>query len=379
MAITTGALLGAAGIGAVGNLIGGIFGSSSQKSANKTNLQIARETNAQNKELFNQQLAWQEDMWNKTNAYNAPQNQVDMLLKAGINPAAVYGTGSTSDASMPSVPSSPQMQGATMQPIDYSWMGNIVDQGVNAYLNNSILNNKVEESAADAQIAKVKAEFDAMSVQHRLIQIINDAQSSGYEKEMAKGALDLFNMTKKDQYLQQHWNTQVARASYDEALSRIALNQIQQESVAIANKWLPVMNQHQLQVWNASIQELYASARSHDASALYSTAQAALSNLQAEGVKMDNTVKENVIDDLIDEIQYRVDQQYYDAQSKGKEFRLGKYWSDRMPDPASAVSGGSQHTDYRQRGWTKDHKNLRKDKDGRLYWYNPKTKGKMYY
>lgn len=299
MAITTGALLGAAGIGAVGNLIGGIFGSSSQKSANKTNLQIARETNAQNKELFNQQLAWQEDMWNKTNAYNAPQKQVDMLLKAGINPAAVYGNGATSDASMPSVPSAPQMQGATMQPIDYSWMGNIVDQGVNAYLNNSILNNKVEESAADAQIAKVKAEFEAKSIQDKLIQVVNDRESSTYQKEMAKGALDLFNMTKHDQYLQAHWTSKAMQSQYEESMSRIALNHLQEQSLNIANMYAPLMNDAQLKVWKASVADLFASAKAHNASALEAGARTLVAELQAEGVRLDNRQKEGLMDSVI--------------------------------------------------------------------------------
>ena len=79
MAITTGTALALAGGSVLGNLLGGLFGSSSQRSANETNLQIARETNQQNRELFNQQLAWQEDMWNKTNAYNDPSHQVEPL------------------------------------------------------------------------------------------------------------------------------------------------------------------------------------------------------------------------------------------------------------------------------------------------------------
>ena len=30
------------------------------------------------------------DMWNKSNEYNSPQNQVKLLLAAGINPAAYF-------------------------------------------------------------------------------------------------------------------------------------------------------------------------------------------------------------------------------------------------------------------------------------------------
>ena len=116
MAITTGALLGAAGIGAAGSLLSGFLGSSSQRSANEQNLQIARETNEQNKELFNKSLAWQEDMWNKQNAYNDPSHLVELYQKAGVNPAQVFGSADTAAASLPSVSSAQQIQ----QPVDHS-------------------------------------------------------------------------------------------------------------------------------------------------------------------------------------------------------------------------------------------------------------------
>ena len=44
-------LVGSALIGAGSNIVGGIFGAPAQSSANKTNLQIARENNAANQQL----------------------------------------------------------------------------------------------------------------------------------------------------------------------------------------------------------------------------------------------------------------------------------------------------------------------------------------
>ena len=59
-----------------------IFG---QRSANKTNIQLARE-----------QRQWDLDMWNKQNEYNNPKNQMLRLSAAGLNPNLVYGSGSVS-------------------------------------------------------------------------------------------------------------------------------------------------------------------------------------------------------------------------------------------------------------------------------------------
>ncbi len=84
-----------AGLGSIGgSLLGGIFGSSSQSSANSTNLRIAQMNNEFNERMLERQIAynrenqqvqneWSEDMYNK---YNSPQAQVEQMKKAGINP-----------------------------------------------------------------------------------------------------------------------------------------------------------------------------------------------------------------------------------------------------------------------------------------------------
>ena len=64
-----------ASIGAASSLVGVILGLNSQKSANKTNLEIARETNATNQQLAQKQNQWNIDQWNRENAYNTPTAQ----------------------------------------------------------------------------------------------------------------------------------------------------------------------------------------------------------------------------------------------------------------------------------------------------------------
>lgn len=84
-----------AGVGSIGgSLLGGIFGSSAQSSANETNMQIAQMNNEFNERMLEKQIAynrenqqvqnkWSEDMYNK---YNSPQAQVKQMQEAGINP-----------------------------------------------------------------------------------------------------------------------------------------------------------------------------------------------------------------------------------------------------------------------------------------------------
>ena len=95
----------------------------SQSDANATNLAIARETNAQNYKIHQEDIAHEIDMFNRTNEYNSPVQQVARLRAAGINPSAVLGSNGQNSgvaATMPHVPSAAPAVAASVEPIDLS-------------------------------------------------------------------------------------------------------------------------------------------------------------------------------------------------------------------------------------------------------------------
>lgn len=108
----------AAGAKVLGSAIGGAMTSSAQKSANKTNLQIARETNELNERLFHEQNEWNLAQWQRENEYNHPAAQVARMIQAGLNPAALSGMSGVS-GNAPSVTSAvpAPMQSAQVQPV----------------------------------------------------------------------------------------------------------------------------------------------------------------------------------------------------------------------------------------------------------------------
>lgn len=72
-------------VGGVTSLIGSGLSYKGQKDTNKTNIQLAKEGREHD-----------ENMWNKQNAYNTPEMQMQRLKEAGLNPNLMYGNGQSS-------------------------------------------------------------------------------------------------------------------------------------------------------------------------------------------------------------------------------------------------------------------------------------------
>ena len=104
------------------------FNYDAQQNANRTNLQIARETNEANRQLYREQFADQYKLWQETNEYNSAQAQVSRLRSAGLNPALAFGNSGANvgSASVESVPSASPMVGAHVEApqVHYSDMAN---------------------------------------------------------------------------------------------------------------------------------------------------------------------------------------------------------------------------------------------------------------
>ena len=74
------------GISAIGSIAGGLFGKKGSDNAAKTQLQIARETNANNYRIAQENNAFNERMVDKMNDWNSAKNQRSRLEEAGLNP-----------------------------------------------------------------------------------------------------------------------------------------------------------------------------------------------------------------------------------------------------------------------------------------------------
>lgn len=82
-----------AAAGLLGSGIDAFFGSRNVQSANAANLKLAK-----------YQYAKDLEMWERNNAYNTPQMQMQRLRAAGLNPNMVYGSGSVAGNTSGQIP-----------------------------------------------------------------------------------------------------------------------------------------------------------------------------------------------------------------------------------------------------------------------------------
>ena len=173
-------LIGSALISGASSLLGGIFGSGAQSSANRTNLQIARETNQMQYQMFQEQNAFNERMYNQMQQYNTPAAQMQRYNDAGINPYIAAGNVQSGNAQSALQSAQPlPLHTAQVQPVDafkdsFSQIGNVISQ----YAQNELALSQAQKNRAEAgwvdrlngaQLNKMSAETNNLYQQGSLL------------------------------------------------------------------------------------------------------------------------------------------------------------------------------------------------------------------
>lgn len=127
-------------IGAIGSLAGNIFGSSSTRSTNRTNMKIAQMNNDFAAAEAEKNRNFQAQQWQKqfdaTNKYNTPSNQRALLEEAGYNPYALLGgtNGMSSGATAPAGSQASPSGNPVMQAYHPDFSG--VSEAINSFYQN---------------------------------------------------------------------------------------------------------------------------------------------------------------------------------------------------------------------------------------------------
>jgi len=221
-----------AGIGAAADIIGGLFGSSAQKKANKANIKLQRE-----------QQAWEERMSN-----TSWQRGVQDMLKAGINPMLSVSQGGAS---------TPNVSAATVQPEDAMARG-VSSAGSKAaqMLTLENLAQQTRKTSEEADSLNIRNTIDAwqlpyaeqMSANRREQETAQTAQI----KQQTQSLIASANLTKaQEAQLRQMLPELLARAKAEKELSRLQIPSAKAE----ADLWTNVGEAGKAASWSTKFLE----------------------------------------------------------------------------------------------------------------------------
>lgn len=137
-------VLGGAIVAGGSSLVSGIVGGLGQAQANKRGVKLARE-----------QMRWNESMWNKQNAYNLPEAQIERMRQAGLHPGLMYSQGNVGNAGEVKGYQLPSIQNS-LAPI-----GQGIAAAGSAVFDAYIKNEQIKQMQAQTELLKARAVKEA--------------------------------------------------------------------------------------------------------------------------------------------------------------------------------------------------------------------------
>ncbi|KAA6326508.1 hypothetical protein EZS27_024397 [termite gut metagenome] len=180
--------LGAGLLSVGGAVAGSLFNSSSQKSANETNLKLAQ-----------QQRDFEQKMWEQNNEYNLPSNQMSRFTAAGLNKNLIYGK-ITDNVAAPA----PRGLPGHIEPFLGHNLG--MNEGVDSYFNSRL---------KDAQTQNMYEQNENLQAQNNLIKSQTAvANASAVESGLRQAGMLSQNVLHK---VNADWAPRLAEQSYEVA------------------------------------------------------------------------------------------------------------------------------------------------------------------
>lgn len=285
-------------MGLLGSLVGGLFGAGSSAMQNAQNRQNVKETNEMNYKInqmnnqFNERMAmqqrdFQENMWNKENAYNTASAQRQRLEEAGLNPYLMMNGGSAGSAGSVGAGAAAVSSGnAQMQPFQADYSG--IAQAVGSVFQSQVQQAQVsqlqgQKNLADAQAMQALSKVDWSKMTNETREYLKKTGLAraqlGYSKEMQ----ELENMSFAGRLLQAQGTTQLLDA----------------EAKTVLNKYLDQQQQADLSTKAAEYYNQMSHGHLNYNQAKKVLADEVLTYARAKGQKISNKVAEATADSLI--------------------------------------------------------------------------------
>lgn len=238
--------------GALGSAIGGAISAAGNGLAamenNSNQVKLIQRQIAAQKELQKDQNDWNEQMWNKQNEYNKPANQRSLYEEAGLNPAYFMGQGGATAGSVNSntvsAPSVPTPAGdfqrglpsigevAQLSLIDSQIKKNQADAGL------SEAEQKTLDQIRESEVKYKKALADRTEEEIKQVQVTTDKIKA--DEAYVKALKVLTDTQKKELDEILKWMPLLNQAQLNEIDSRIKLYQSQEKLNKVQAAMLPV-------------------------------------------------------------------------------------------------------------------------------------------
>lgn len=282
----------------LGSISGGLLGIGSSLMQNSQNRQNVLETNRMNYKInqmnnqFNERMAiqqrnWQENMWNKENAYNTASAQRRRLEEAGLNPYMMMNGGSAGVAQSAGTGSSASSAGAAvMQPFQADYSG--IQQAIGSVFQSQVQQAEVshlqgQKNLADAQAMQALSNVDWSKMTEETRDYLKATGLArarlGYSKEMQ----ELDNMSFAGRLLQAQGTAQLLDA----------------EAKTVLNRYLDQQQQADLNVKAAEYYNQMSQGHLNYRQAKKVLAEEILTYARVKGQRISNKVAEATADSLI--------------------------------------------------------------------------------
>lgn len=232
LGVATAALIGG-GISAIGNTLGGVFSS-------KSNKNLMREQMRWQESMYARQLQDARDNWKMQNEYNSPANQRKLLEEAGYNPgmmgADLQSASSADNIAMGNVPSAPSY---SMTP---NYIADTVNSATQAFSTLVAAHATKQNADTNAKNAETNAKNAGINQQNA------DTQSALAYHQNALTRQNIQLVAQENSFKSEFMSNQIAQMRANTNLVRV-----QTGIAAITKEWLPYEKSMQLSKLSADI------------------------------------------------------------------------------------------------------------------------------
>lgn len=324
------------GISAIGSIVGGLFGKKGSDNAAKTQLQIARETNANNYRIAQENNAFNERMVDKMNDWNSAKNQRARLEEAGLNPYLMLDGGSagtattapTADTS--SVQSAPDVgstiaSGAQQLGSSISSAASQISQQV---YNSSLQEANVRKANADASSSEQDALLKGIESQFAAQRFLLDLKLKEMQGKVSEQDYYYLRDSMQDRLDSVNFQNTLtgSQSSYYNQMAGLVDVQRQIEKTNL--DWLPREKQAGLAATLQNVRTMVSQMHLNYAQAKNAYAMAILNFVSANGIRIDNRLKDTTFDLAVKMAGNQVNTEYWNQKNAKLNYYIGNQGFD---------------------------------------------------